>query len=229
MSRIDLQRVSGRNPILVIVTATFVALSLSAVPAAADELPPTNLELMNDISSQAIAELLDRFSSQLSGHSVVLKPFAVNEQYQFLTNVFTAALTDRGIKTFPPGASRAEDPMPGNDVVLQYQATTFNLTYPKVYRSHLIGGKRVRRRAEVTLLATLVDNRDGSVAGVAEAGREYQDQFDHDDVGLMEEGNYQFTRPPVPSSGWGRYAEPVLVTGIVVGLIYLFFSNQSDN
>ena len=28
---------------------------------------------------------------------------------------------------------------------------------------------------------------------------------------------------------WGRFIEPVIVTGIVVGLVYLFFSNQDSN
>jgi hypothetical protein len=77
-------------------------------------------------------------------------------------------------------------------------------------------------------MATLA-GPDGRVLWFGEAQRERRDEFDYGDAARVEEGSYQFARPVMPSGGWGRYAEPVFVTGIIVGLIYLFFSNQSDN
>jgi hypothetical protein len=66
------------------------------------------------------------------------------------------------------------------------------------------------------------------VLWVGESSREYNDEFNHSDKGLVEEGNFSFTKPAVPPGGWGRYVEPVFVSGIVVGLVYLFFSNQDS-
>lgn len=229
MSRIEWHQSARCRPEHRVLSVAFAAILLTASSSLAEEKVQTNLELMTDLTTQVVSELVDRFSSELSGWGVLLQPFANNEQYQFMTNVFTAALTQRGVTTFQPGA----DPLAGEDAgylyVLKYQATSFSLSYPKVYRSYLIGGKRVRRRADVTLLATLVDHNNGAVAALSESGRDHEDQFDFSDVDRVEEGTYEFTRPPMPSSGWGKYAEPVLVTGIIVGLIYLFFSNQSDN
>lgn len=116
-----------------------------------------------------------------------------------------------------------------SDVVLTYQNVAFGVAYPDVYRSHLIGGKRVKRRADVRVHATATDGRTGEVLWVGEATRERNDEFDMDDAASVEQGVYPFARPVLPGGGWGRYAEPVFVTGIIVGLIYLFFSNQSDN
>jgi hypothetical protein len=93
----------------------------------------------------------------------------------------------------------------------------------------LVGGKKVKRRADVRVNATLSDAQTGQVLWVGEAARENADEFDMDDAARVEQGVYQFARPVVPGSGWGRLVEPVFVTGIIVGLIYLFFSNQSDN
>jgi hypothetical protein len=115
------------------------------------------------------------------------------------------------------------------DVVLTFQNVAFAIAYPDVYRSHLIGGKRVKRRADIRVHATLTDAKSGEVLWVGEAARESSDEFDYDDAARVEQGVYQFARPVLPGGGWGKYAEPVFVTGIIVGLIYLFFSNQSDN
>jgi hypothetical protein len=102
------------------------------------------------------------------------------------------------------------------------------MRYVDSHRAHLVGGKRVERQANVRIMATLSD-AGGRVLWVGEAQRESHDEFDYDDAARVEEGTYQFARPVMPAGGWGRYAEPVFVTGIIVGLIYLFFSNQSDN
>jgi hypothetical protein len=93
----------------------------------------------------------------------------------------------------------------------------------------LIGGKRVDRRASVRIMTTISDPVDGRVVWVGEAARDQSDEIDYADAARVEQGTYQFNHPVAPSGGWGRIAEPVFVTGIIVGLIYLFFSNQSDN
>ena len=116
---------------------------------------------------------------------------------------------------------------PGN-LVLTFQNVAFGIAYPDVYRSHLVGGKHVKRRADVRVHATLTDGDSGRVLWVGEAARERADEFDFGDSARVEQGLYQFSRPVLPGSNWGKIAEPVFVTGIIVGLIYLFFSNQSD-
>ena len=114
------------------------------------------------------------------------------------------------------------------NLVLTFQNIAFSISYPDVYRSHLVGGKHVKRRADVRVHATLLDGQSGRVLWVGEASRDREDEFDYGDSARVEQGLYQFSRPALPGSNWGKIAEPVFVTGIIVGLIYLFFSNQSD-
>jgi hypothetical protein len=113
--------------------------------------------------------------------------------------------------------------------VLQYQNVVFNVRYVDSHRSWVVGGKRVERNAAVRIMATLTDPADGRVVWVGEATRDSNDEIDYGKSGQIEQGNYAFNKPLVPSAGWGKYVEPVFVTGIIVGLIYLFFSNQSNN
>jgi hypothetical protein len=113
-------------------------------------------------------------------------------------------------------------------LTLQYQNVVFDLDYVDSHRAFMVGGKRVDRRASVRILTTLSDDT-GKVVWVGEASREHSDEIDYGDAARVEQGMYQFNRPMVPSSGWSKAVEPVFVTGVIVGLIYLFFSNQSDN
>jgi hypothetical protein len=124
------------------------------------------------------------------------------------------------------------NPVTSNErpLVLQYQNVVFDLKYVDSHRAFLVGGKRVDRRAAVRIITTITDPADGGrVVWVGEAARDHEDEVDYGDATRMEQGTYSFIKPVVPSAGWGRYAEPVFVTGIIVGLVYLFFSNQSDN
>jgi len=109
-----------------------------------------------------------------------------------------------------------------------HAAWTENPMLDFVKQSYLIGGKKVRRVASVGIAATLVDPATGAVLDTAEASRDDADQFAHRDLYRVEAGTYEFVHPAIPGSGWTRIVEPVFVSGIIVGLIYLFFSNQSD-
>jgi hypothetical protein len=212
-----------------------------AVSVRAAEAVASNLDLMTQLTGQVVDELYTKFQGSLDGSTFTLRPFASGEDYVFVENVFASRLTGKGATVLEPPAGSAPaaggnpplDPAaPASSsagYVLGFQTIAFGITYADVYRSHLVGGKHVRRRADVRLMATLSDAASGRVIWVGEAARNHEDEFEHGDAARIEQGTYQFVRPAMPSSGWGRYAEPVFVTGIIVGLIYLFFSNQSDN
>ena len=124
------------------------------------------------------------------------------------------------------GYSATPDSVP--TLKLQYQNVVFDLKYVDSHRAYVVGGKRVDRRASVRIMATLSDD-SGRVVWVGEAARDHEDEIDYGEAARLEQGMYQFNHPVVPSSGWGKVVEPVFVTAVIVGLIYLFFSNQSDN
>jgi len=226
----------------VVVAAVCLALGgvSGAVSVRAAEAVASNLDLMTQLTAQVVDELYKKFQGSLDGRALTLRPFASGETYVFVENVFASELTSRGVTVLEPqapgsapapGGNPAADPATpaGDGYVLGFQTIAFGIAYADVYRSHMVGGKQVRRRADVRLMVTLSDAASGRVLWVGEAARNHEDEFEHGDAARIEQGTYQFARPAMPSSGWGRYAEPVFVTAIIVGLIYLFFSNQSDN
>jgi len=204
-------------------------------PAARAADVPSNLDLMSSMATEVVEELLGNLPPHVSGDQVVLSPYGQGERYQFLTNQFSLVLSERGFRVSTSnrpdsltGGSNTDD---GDDsgYRLTYQALDFRLIYPKAYRAYLIGGKRVKRDADLRVLARLVDEKDGTIVWMGEAGRAHSDSFPAGDIDEIEAGLYTFTKPVRPETNWGKIVEPVVVTGIIVGLIYLFFSNQTDN
>jgi len=195
---------------------------VSAVSAG--DRPASNRVVMSDLAAEIAKEVSDKVAVKVDGYGLELSAHLNDENHSFLGNVMVAVMTENGYKLFQSPSTSPD----GTRLVLKYRLLNFTLAYPDVYRSWLIGGKRIKRRANLTVATTLVDPRDGSVLWVGESSREYNDEFDNSDRGLVEEGNFSFTKPAVPSGGWGKYVEPVFVSGIVVGLVYLFFSNQDS-
>jgi hypothetical protein len=207
------------------VLLTVVAPSIAASEEAA---VASNLELMSRLVGEAATELVESVPADVQWSDVVLAGFARDEQYQFTDNVLARVLTSAGHKVYdsqPTAGGEGRGPA----LRLEYQALNFALSYPKIYRPYLIGGKRVKRKAEVTLLVKLINPADGSVVWIGEASRSHEDRFSHGDLDEVEAGTFAFTKPPRSSAKWGKIVEPVVVTGIIVGLIYLFFSNQDNN
>lgn len=194
--------------------------SVGAVPARATE-SVTNYDLMKNLTGAAVTSVLDDVRPASRKMRVRLVPFAADEEHQFVTNIVSGEMKSRG---FDPvlGAN-------GDDALeFRFQLLAFNLDYTDVYRAHLVGGKRIRRSASIRLLVTLVDPASGSVLWTGEREQQKDDQFRAGELARVEASTFAFTRPEMPGSGWGKYAEPVVVSGIVVGLVYLFFSNQIE-
>ncbi len=229
---------SSSNFLLSFVIGPLLLLCFASSAAMGESLR-SNLELLTDLSTEVIEELLLEFEAKLEPvQGIALAPHGKDEKYEFLMNVFTTALTANGMKIYPVGKALPADTSGAqpkteatktNAMKLEFQAFEFSLTYPKVFRAKLIGGKVVKRKADVKVFAKLLDSSDQSVIWAGEASRSHDDQFDYSARPAVEKGLFSFTKPPIETPRWGRIIEPVVVSGIIVGLVYLFFSNQSDN
>ncbi len=211
-----------------LVSFLITTLGLSTPLVRADEPVKDNIEVMKLVTTQAIEEILARFPPHLETPRLVLAPYAKDEVYDFMTNVFSQTLTERGYKTFTAGRAKGQDQnTQGQKLRLEYHALDFGLRYPKIYRSYLIGGKVVERRAKVKIVAKLLDPSDDSIVWIGESEKTYEDDFPFSMIDEVEAGKFEWVKPPRKNTNWGKLVEPVVVSAIIVGLIYLFFSNQS--
>lgn len=213
----------GGGRVMTCLLAALIVVS-TAGPVPAQE-AASNLDVMEGLTREVAGDIVTAFDAARRGRPVRLSPAQTTEEYRFVESMFTSVLDERDVPVYT-GAAKEETPA---DVLeLRFETLEFGVEYPDVFRSYLIGGKNVRREAVVTIRGTLVDPASGAVLEVTESSRGESDEFSYGDLGTMERGTFEFLRPPMPSSGWTRVVEPVFVSGIIVGLIYLFFSNQSD-
>ena len=221
-----------------VVFCLLVPLMMSPSSVRAGDPVKSNFEIMRALTAQVTDELVLSFPSDTAARELWLVSSGGDERYEFISNILMKSLTTRGYRAHAPVApnpvdsagSAAASPaaLERFGLSLGFQVIDFSLRYPKIYRSFLIGGKEVKRSAGVRVLVKLVDPRDGLVVWMGEASRSYEDHFSYGMIEEVETGLYQFTKPPRESRKWGRIIEPVVVSGIIVGLIYLFFSNQNS-
>jgi len=124
-----------------------------------------------------------------------------------------------------PSGDAAEAPHAG--LVLRYRVVDFEITYPHNYRKSPLGSRRVQRRASVSLLAQLLRGAREDVVWVGNGDVERLDVVPAGKLPLLEGTNFPFTQPALETRKIGSLVEPALVTGIVAGLIYLFYTNQN--
>jgi hypothetical protein len=191
----------------------------------------SNLQVLDRITTQAVDELLANAPAEIRTRKILLAPDMRDERYDFISTVFVKELTSKGYRVVTASPQSSPDSSVSQKGVIrfEFQALDFDLRYVKIYRAYLIGGKRVKRHAKVTILGQLTDMSDQSVLWVGQASKTSDDQFPASMFPDVESGTLAFTKPPHSSTSWGKIVEPVVVSGIVVGLIYLFFSNQNNN
>jgi hypothetical protein len=207
-------------------TVLTVALFIAVPAAHAGDPVPSNLDLMTELGARVIGDIVGQIESKVGKERLQVRPSGNSEEYQLIADIFTRLLEEKGVEAVHHTAQSSADTL--QPFVLDYKVPIFRLTYPKVYRSYLIGGKKVKREANVRVSATLLSDT-GDVLWIGESSADNSDSFPHGDLGRVQEGSYTFVKPEEPSSGWGKIVEPVFVSAIIVGMIYLFFSNQSDS
>lgn len=151
-------------------------------------------------------------------------PGRPNAQFQAQMQAAMAA----GNAARDPGGAGQPVPFPDQaGLVLSYRIVEFGVTYHDSWRRGFLGPRMVERLASVDLYTRLVK---GSAENVLWAGRGRAERLDivpQSKLDLLEGRTYPFTRPVLQGRPLSRLAEPILVSGIITGLVFLFYSSQN--
>ena len=112
------------------------------------------------------------------------------------------------------------------DYVLRYRVVLCELTYPEKYRTSPLGSRKVERRASVSIVAQLMHGPREDVTWVGKGNSQQVSVVPAGKLNYLAGTDFPFNPPALEQKGMSGYVEPVLVTGIVAGLIYLFYANQ---
>lgn len=200
-----------------------MAVVVIASPGWAEEAPPTNYDLVRAAAHQASVELVQGLRSvHTSGEPLALRAVGTHAGNFLVENALSSALTEAGIAVRTEAESL--------DRILEFEVVDLGLTYPHSRRRAWLGERRVTREARSRLFARLVDPAAASVVWANAAEAKQTDEVPVSKlVDLEEKSPAEYMKATLPARRWNKVVEPVVVTGIVVGLIVLFFSNQETN
>jgi len=90
-------------------------------------------------------------------------------------------------------------------------------------QSGLLGGT-VTRRCRVVLRLEL--RQAGELVWSGDGHAEQQDQIPKGQLDALQHSRFGFAKTDLEQRTWGKFVEPVIVSTVLGGLIYLFFSNR---
>jgi len=125
-----------------------------------------------------------------------------------------------------PGENPETPPAESDLPLMVVSVDESSVDYPRLFRSGLFGGLHVERRAIVTLSAKLMRPDTRAVYWVGQADTSFADYVRKSEVPLLEDAAIPETRGTVPQQSWQKMVEPVLVIGLIVGLVSLFYTNR---
>jgi len=179
------------------------------------------------ISEDAARGLVAAIQTVPSGSVVRLaKAKGAGDADFLLENAFIEQLRAAGFRTGLEVKTQ-EAPADSGAYAISYQVIRLSMVYPRISRRYWFGTKEVVREARADVTAQLIDRRTGEVIWIREGSGRYGDVIPYSLLSFVEEKQYDFTRPARNEFKMSRVVEPIIVAGIVVGLVALFFSNQS--
>jgi hypothetical protein len=212
---------------LLVLVCLLTSFSVSSSPKKTGEQVMSNMEILEGISRDAFDEIMNNMIDIDRGSSILMvKDRGIGEIDFILDNIILKTLNRNGFKVRERAGKEQKGPEP--DYLLKYQIVEYSFSYPDISRSWLIGEKEVERMAEISLFVQLVEAGTGDTIWIGEAEKEFNDIIPYSLIDRVEDEEYAFTSPEKQEWTWGSFIEPVVVTGIVTGLVYLFFSNQSN-
>ena len=213
-------------------------------------MPPTH-SMALDAVADTIAEVLLRDATFPPGRPVALVAPAPGDTLGLLSQSLMERLKARGVSVrlaganaailpgmeggiTPPGtatdsaavaAARAPDPVE-RPLRLQVEVEGSSVSYVRRLGSFPFGTKGYERLAGMRASATLIDPVDGEVIWTRSAAKSSADVVAKRDVAYAASGSGSIN-PPVPRGGGTRWLEPMIVLGVVAGLVVLFYSNRN--
>lgn len=205
----------------------------------------TNVELGEQAIRGAVSAALASFPKGQGAARVV--PLGTSDVNPLVAAVLVEEMAARSLPVAAPTAEEAAaianavgegdsaalvDPSVVGDSpgpILFFRVNDFAFRYADIYRRLMFGPKRVRRLCRIDLHLRLSDVGGETIVWSENASHSAVDVVPYGSVGLLESKGVPWAAPERQPGTLARLYEPLIVAGIVGGLVFLFYSNQSGD
>jgi hypothetical protein len=204
-----------------------------------DTLPKTHAAVLDSVAGLVASDLL-REASIPRGHVVRVATPLAGDTLGFLAQRVVERLKKGGTEvrllssraTAGIGMGGIEDPpsLPpadSTDLQLNIQVGSAGVSYVRALKKFPFGVRGYERIASMRVGASLVDLSNREVLWARSASAQAVDFVRRDDLSYAQSGSGGLN-PGIPRAGGGtRLLEPLIVVGVVTGLVVLFYSNRN--
>jgi hypothetical protein len=182
---------------------------------------PTNLEMAEQVVTESVTSLADSLGDA-GIDDVSLEVVGEHAGNWLVEQSARAVLSDHGVSV--AAADRTGGGMP----VLRLRAMDLAVTLGNAGRSWLFGSKHVDRIARCELAAELLDS-EGVTQRSWRCGSFAEDRVPYSELTVLQgSSGEEWITGGTPTSSGGGILEPLVVTGVVASLIYLFYSSRAE-
>ena len=194
-----------------------VALMVCATASAAVPFP-TNMDLLVETVASAVDESLARIEMP---DDAATAPLLVVAQSKHDANWMVEHLLANRLLTRGFSVTLDSTAAQPTSMRLSYRVLDLGVSAHSGLR-----GSEVSRQGRVTLALRLSDERDDVVHWQDEITRTQRDQIPKKQLAILQHDQFKFAKTELEEQTWSKFVEPVIVSTVLGGLIYLFFSNR---
>ncbi len=177
----------------------------------------TNLDMIETATIQAMEPLVEQIS-EYGIETITLHVQGDHEGGWLLEQIATSVLGGSDITVT---TSREE-----NGWELNLRPMELGVTYAQTGRSWVFGGKQVPRLATCQISASLVD-ASGIIVQTVREGAVVESIVSPSEIIILESSTEKWANGELSDQESGNVLEPLVVTGVVTALVYLFYSSRN--
>lgn len=192
------------------------------------DLPPTNTMRVRAALRKAIEDALPELSLD-TRRPVVFESLEPGEHDWLIESEIGQALRERGCGLL---VSLPAEPEGGDEVLtlLSYRPVDLRVIYRDAHGSGWRKGRMIDRQAVARLDIRVSTWPGGEIVGLREIEGTISDRVPGSELSLLEGAEFPGEKTiGDPESQSGRLLEPLVVTGLVALLVYVFYTAESSN
>ena len=179
---------------------------------------PTNMDLLVETVASAVNESLGRIEMPADA---ALAPLLIVAQSKHDANWMVEHLLANRLLTRGFSVTLDSTTVQPTSMRLSYRVLDLGISAHSGLR-----GSKVSRQGRVTLALRLSDEGDDVVHWQDEITRTQRDQIPKNQLAILQHDQFKFAKTELEEQTWSKFVEPVIVSTVLGGLIYLFFSNR---
>jgi len=209
-------------------TYIFELVLLLSITVARSGLPQqkimTNVEFLASVSEELAYRGIKHLRLNKGTEVFLLERGEKNAITHFVVNQFCHGLMKQEIKIFTVSADTGVT----KGIFLSLIVSGAAVRYTRIYRKGFWGKPLLEREAKVDLSVRAVDKKNGEILWVGDLTARKRNMIPLSELEFVEQKGFLLGRPSRPiEKGIRRWAEPIFVSGVIAGVVYLFYSVRS--